>query len=76
MKRGDLVKIIHFIDLLDQEDGFPPLYRIAVYLEEDDYDFYGDSERIRCAKVIDSDGRINHYPVDSFRFFEVNGEAR
>jgi len=62
MKRGDLLKIIHRIDLVD------PIYRetrwkFGIYLEHKNFEIGGET-----IKVIDSDGKINHYPQDSYHF--------
>jgi len=66
MKPGSLLKIIHRIDLVD------PIYRetgwkFVIYLEHENSEIGGEHEKI---KVIDPDGRINRYPVESF-YIEV-----
>ena len=66
MKPGDLLKFIHVVDLMD------PIYRetgwkFGIYLEHENSEIGGEHEKI---KVIDPDGRINRYPVESF-YIEV-----
>jgi len=62
MEPGDLLKFIHFNDLMD------PIYResgwkFGIYLEHKNIEFSG-----KFIKVIDSYGKINHYPQDSYHF--------
>jgi hypothetical protein len=67
MKPGSLLKIIHRIDLVD------PIYREAgwkfvIYLEHENSEIGGEHETI---KVIESDGKVNHYPIESFYVEEI-----
>ena len=63
MKPGDLLKFIHVIDLMDhRETG----WKFGIYLKRENIKFSGET-----IKIIDSDGKINHYPLDSFHFQEV-----
>ena len=62
MKPGSLLKFIHRINLGD------PVYRemswkLGIYLQHENFEIRGET-----IKVIDSDGKINHYPLDSFHF--------
>ena len=62
MKPGDLLKFIHVVDLMD------PIYResgwkFGIYLEHKNIKFRGET-----IKVIESDGKINHYPQDAYHF--------
>lgn len=66
MKPGSLLKIIHRFDLMD------PVYRetgwnFVIYLEHENFEIGGENEKI---KVIDPDGRITRYPVESY-YIEV-----
>jgi len=62
MKRGSLIKLIHVNDLMDKRDSG---WKIAVYLGKEHLPFHRET-----IKVIDSDGRINNYPIDAFYFSE------
>jgi hypothetical protein len=67
MKPGSLLKIIHRIDLVD------PIYRetgwkFVIYLEHENSEIGGEYETI---KVIESDGKVNHYPTESFYIEEI-----
>ena len=64
MKPGSLLKIIHRIDLMD------PIYRetgwkFGIYLERENFEIGGET-----IKVIESDGKVNRYPTESF-YIEV-----
>ena len=67
MKPGSLLKIIHRIDLVD------PIYRetgwkFVIYLEHKNFEIGGEKETI---KVIESDGKVNRYPVESYYIEEI-----
>ena len=64
MRPGDLLRVIHMIHL---EEPRVDSWRTVIYLCHEDID-YGGTLPMTTIRVLDSDGCIENYPIESFYF--------